>query len=204
MNSRIRDIAGQRFGKLVATSFSHVGIYGAIWNVKCDCGEEAKKRSSKLISGHTKSCGCLVREAPTTHGKSRSSLYKIWDGMRQRCTNPNAISYKYYGGRGIKICARWLKFEAFLEDMGERPKKLSLERRDNNGNYEPDNCYWATSKEQQRNTRRNRLIDHNGTTKTLAEWSEVSQINYHTLRMRLVNGWTMEKSLTEPVRVMTP
>lgn len=120
--------------------------------------------------------------------------YSVWQGMKYRCNNPNAPAYKNYGGRGIKICMRWSNsFHNFLSDMGERPtSKHTLDRIDNDKGYSPDNCRWATRAEQGRNTRANRLVTYNGQTKPLIEWSEITGVNYGTLRSRLDNGMSLE------------
>lgn len=132
------------------------------------------------------------------HGRARATEYSIWSMMIQRCNNPNHPPYPSYGGRGISVCARWLKYEAFLEDVGRRPSPdLTLDRIDNNGNYEPGNIRWATRKEQARNRRSSHLITAFGTTATMAEWVDKTGINQGTLSSRLNRyGWTIERSLT--------
>lgn len=128
---------------------------------KCDCGNICEIQLSRLRSGHTKSCGCLKKitaitngSKTSTHKSSETSMYHIWEGMKSRCLYTKNVSYKYYGGRGITVCDRWLhSFENFLEDIGERPDGLSLDRIDVNGNYEPDNCKWSSPKEQRSNRR---------------------------------------------------
>lgn len=119
--------------------------------------------------------------------------------MKGRCRNPNKAQWMDYGGRGIKVCARWERFENFLADMGEPKPRMTLERIDNDGDYEPDNCRWATRKEQVRNRRVTKLIRHDGETKPLAEWAEDIGITYGTLETRLRRGWSVERALTAPL-----
>jgi hypothetical protein len=164
------DITGRRSGRLVAVE--RVGSnkrYNALWLCACDCGRSTVVPATKIMTGSTKSCGCLLRESITTHGKSRTPEYRTWVKIWQRCTNKNSSAYPDYGGRGISVCPRWEVFENFLEDMGRRPAGMSIERIDVNGNYEPKNCRWATRKEQLNNTRRNKTVVLNGTTMGLTE-----------------------------------
>lgn len=130
----------------------------------------------------------------------RSSTYESWNDIIKRCTNPNHKRYKDWGGRGIKVCERWLKFEHFLEDMGECPNGLTIDRINNDGNYCKENCRWATRKKQCRNKRNNRLIKFNGETKCLIEWAEKFNINWHTLYSRLSRNWSIEKALKTPIQ----
>jgi hypothetical protein len=135
------------------------------------------------------------------HGMSHTRVYHVWQAMLQRCENPKAQRYADYGGRGISVCAAWHKFENFFRDMGDRPKGYSIEREDNNGNYEPGNCRWATTKTQMNNQRRSRVIEVNGQRRTLAEWAEYAGLDWFTLRQRLDRcGWDIERALTDPVR----
>lgn len=139
----------------------------------------------------------LARIRKTTHGMSHTRPFVTWVNMRNRCENPKNKNFENYGGKGIRVCERWQKFENFWDDMKRGySDNLTLDRIDNNGNYEPNNCRWATMKEQGRNTNRNHLISYAGITKTITEWSEITGIKQTTIRMRLSNyGWTVEDSL---------
>lgn len=143
------------------------------------------------------------RELTFKHGQSarnRTAEYNCWDAIKQRCLNPKNDNYKNYGGRGITICERWLSFENFFTDMGPRPAGMTIERRDNNKGYGPENCYWADRGTQARNTRRNRWIEYNGQQKVVADWADEYGIPRAALLMRLRNGWSVKRALTQPVR----
>lgn len=161
--NRLIDLTGRKFERLLATELVGRDKNGkTIWSCVCQCGNIVKTLGDRLRSGHTKSCGCLqkdtVRKNKTIHGyttkKSCTSEYKSWHAMIQRCTNPNSAGFGDYGGRGITFCDRWRVFANFIADMGDKPRpELSLDRIDNNGNYEPENCKWSTRSEQMSNQR---------------------------------------------------
>lgn len=207
--SKVLSLTGQKFGRLVVIKQAGKNKHGNYqWSCLCDCGKEKIVSGGHLRRGDTKSCGCLSKEKTierqTKHGHKRkykrSKTYSVWTSMIQRCNNTNHQHYKNYGGRGIAVCKRWKKFDNFLEDMGEVSAGLQIDRTDNNGNYCKSNCRWVTQKQNSRNRRSNRLIKHNGKTQCLTVWAEEFNISVCLLFDRLRNGWSMEKSLTTPIR----
>lgn len=175
---------------------------------QCSCGNTAEVTILNLRNGDTKSCGCLWKEKTkinldhTKHGMWKTPTYRIWLGIKSRCNNKNTCGYFKYGERGIKICERWNdSFENFFEDMGERPKGLSIERIDNNGDYCKENCRWATSKEQANNRRNNHFIEFNGEKKTVSEWSLKLGGNINLVSSRIMNGWDPIKAISTPVLI---
>jgi len=174
---------------------------------QCECGNALVVETSSLVSRNTKSCGCLKRDVTiartTKHRKRHLPEYSIWQNMIQRCTNPNRNGYADYGGRGIRVCARWLDQEKgflnFLEDMGSKPpEKRSIERKLVNGNYTPENCKWATDKEQARNKRNNVMLTYGDKTQCVADWADEVGIDADTIRYRLRQGWPVDKALITP------
>ena len=161
------DLIGKRFGRLLVISFHAKCGKESLWSCKCNCGNIKIARRSNLLWGDTKSCGCFKKELHTTHGMTTSLEYKVWEGIKARCENENTPNYNNYGGRGIMVCKEWSEsFEKFYADMGKRPNKgrYTIERKDNDGNYESNNCKWATYTEQSRNKRprTNSLLGING------------------------------------------
>lgn len=154
--------------------------------------------------GHTKSCGCLVYKnsivSNLQHGYWNTAIYQAWINMKQRCINKNNPQYKNYGGRGIKVCEAWLKFENFFEDMGKQPEGMSLDRIDNDGDYCKENCRWITQGEQMRNTRRNITITIDNVTKCLKEWCKIYKIRYGKVLYRIHHGWTPREALEITLR----
>jgi hypothetical protein len=209
MTTRAPSLAGQRFGRLVAVEVSPRKCSKSrttFWVCRCDCGAERHVRRYSLLCGETKSCGCLHREIARaagdrtrTHGRSKSSMYAIWDSMRQRCLNPKNGDYQNYGGRGITVCEQWASFECFVADMGERPDGMTLNRIDNDGPYSKENCEWATTKAQARNTRATRTLTMKGRSMPMVAWAEELGMSYNTLSARLRRGWPVSVALTAPI-----
>lgn len=209
-----------RFGRLTVIgeaphSVAASGFKARNALVRCDCGVEKVVRATCLRFGQTASCGCLQRELlgeaskvrAVTHGESRgrkpSPELRVWAGMKQRCLNPNYHSFSDYGGRGIQVCDRWRGkegFAHFLADMGRRPDGHSIEREDNDGNYEPSNCRWATNKQQGNNRRSNVVLCARGQSKTVVQWAREIGVSPHLIYGRLSKGWTVEDALFRPKR----
>jgi len=173
----------------------------------CVCGSKMDTRVCHLLSGATRSCGCLNRELLSrraTHRMTMSTEYQIWNGMYTRCTNKRRRGYKNYGGRGITVDSRWLKFENFYADMGPRPSlKHTLDRYpDNDGPYSKANCRWATKQQQTRNTRRNYLITISGRTQCMTDWAKECGVKMGTVWQRLYRGWPAIQALGLEARTM--
>lgn len=175
-----------------------------IWTCICDCGKRKDVTSTGLKNGSTQSCGCLFLEvaaakghAKRIHGMTDTSTYRSWSGAKARCTNPKNKKYPNYGGRGISFCARWAEsFEAFLEDMGPVPAKgMSIERENNDGNYEPGNCRWATQLEQQNNRRDNVIIALDGESLTMAQYCRKHGLDSDKVQRRLKCGYSVERAV---------
>lgn len=210
--SNYKDLKGQRFGRL--TCIEDVGRSKrgcALWRCRCDCGREAVVVSHSLISGNTKSCGCLASDAViernTKHSLSRKNgktarLYGIWRRMKQRCLDENCSDYAKYGGRGINVCDEWAGDYKVFHDWAVSAgydDTLTIERLDVNGGYNPQNCAWIPSADQARNKRNNHFIEYRGSRKTLAEWSEELGMESSLLRYRLKH-WGVNRAFNTPVR----
>ena len=204
----LKDLTGQRFGRLlvVAPTNKRTKNRRVIFECVCDCGNTCYAVGQSLLSGAKQSCGCLQKELASngnkTHGQTHSRLYGIWSGMKTRCNNENEKIYKRYGALGVTVCEEWNRFEPFYKWAMNNGYTdcLTLDRKDNNKGYSPDNCRWVTMKEQENNRRNNRLLTYNGETKTISQWANDTGIKYTTLYRRITNGWTAESALTTPVK----
>lgn len=194
---KAQKLIGEQFGRWTIVEAIPHGFSKCV----CICGNYKTLRTSHLLRGASKSCGCYARDVTIkrklVHGQSYTATYRIWCSMRSRCSDKNSPKYKDYGGRGITVCERWNSYENFLEDMGEKPQGMSIDRINNAGSYDPTNCRWATSKEQGSNKRNNKYIKFNGETKTASEWSRVYGLSLTTLNRRIDQGWPVEIALTK-------
>jgi len=192
------DLSGQQFGRLLIISFAGTNDKNkrAMWLCRCACKKEITTNGIDLRSGHTQSCGCFKKdrtsETHKKHGLARTPFYEVWTQIKKRCFSPKDKSFKYYGGRGIKLCNKWLCFESFKNDMYENylkhkknNKTTTIERINNNKNYSHENCRWATMGEQSRNTRRTKMITYNGKTLCILDWAKELGVVYITLYNRL-------------------
>lgn len=169
----------------------------------CECGRYTSVLTDALLRGRTSSCGCLKKEMlsnkQSTHRQTNTKLYSIWCAMKSRCNNPNTVAYADYGGRGIKVCTEWANsFETFMKwsfENGYR-ETLSIDRIDNNGNYDPYNCRWVDCAAQANNRRSNRKFTYNGETHNINEWAKLYDIPYKKLHQRLSSGWDIARALT--------
>lgn len=210
MRTTLKDLTGERYGRLLVLQRSvNIGRRVA-WLCRCDCGEAKITTGNQLQRGHVVSCGCRRREvlsnlrevgrANATHGHTRGGKptpeFRTWTSMLNRCGNPNNTDYQRYGGRGITVCERWQSFENFLADMGPRPSpRHSIDRINNDGNYEPGNCRWATQAEQTRNQRTSRIVAMDGRSQSVAAWAEEYGLKADTVRHRLDRGHSLREAL---------
>lgn len=198
------DLTGRRFGRLMVlerdgtTATRHV-----LWRVVCDCGSFKTVTGIRLKAG-TQSCGCLQRETAVNllskHGRTDTKEHKIWRGIVQRCTNPNATNYENYGGRGIRVCERWQSFENFFSDMGTCPPGCSIDRIDNDGNYELGNCRWATRAQQNNNSRHNTIVTYRGQRMSLSDAVRLAGKVKRSIASNRIHrfGWTVDRAVETP------
>lgn len=200
------DLTGKRFGRLEVLERIGTKNSSPYWKCKCDCGNYTNASNANLKSGNVISCGCHRVESAQTHGLSKTRIYRIYSGMKSRCLNKNYHAYKHYGGRNIKICNEWLGengFQNFYEWSMKNgyADNLTIDRKDNDNGYSPDNCRWVTQEIQARNKRSNLLIEYNGETKSLIEWSKELNIPYNILNDRITAlKWDAEKAFTKPIK----
>jgi hypothetical protein len=202
------DHTGETFGRLtvirrVPEEPKHHGK--TAWECRCACGGTTIVVAPSLLNGLTKSCGCLKKEVTgdrwRTHGRTKTREYKSWSGAKTRCFNPKNPAWNHYGGRGITMCGEWREsFEAFLRDMGPCPPGYSIDRVNNDGDYESGNCRWAPDSQQANNKRANHFIEHAGRRMTISEWDRELGFPKGTLKQRLSRGWPIDRALTEPLR----
>lgn len=210
MGKRTENLTGKVFNRLTVLEYAGLGVQNqAKWKCACACGNEVTVYAISLKTENTKSCGCLNRElirsrkSRLTHGMRNSLEYGTWCSIKRRCYNPNQQNYERYGGRGIRMCDRWLNsFENFYEDMGPKPThNHTIERKDSSKDYSPDNCIWLPSRYQSKNRRTVIKIAHQGKEMILKDWSRELGIPYLTLYTRIQKlGWSHEKALTTPVK----
>lgn len=210
---RIHLVPGQRFERLTVIDGDRIRSYPngrriRSCLVRCDCGVEREVLITHLFRGAVRSCGCLLSdhlvERNTRHGLPIDRLYWIWAGMRERCEKTRSTAWANYGGRGIIVCQEWQAYAAFhaWAMANGYSDTLSIDRINNDGNYEPSNCRWATPAEQSRNTRQNRLVTCWGETKVLSDWAKDPRchLQRQTIAWRLSQGWPTELALTKPTR----
>lgn len=197
-----RDLTGARFGRWRVASFDSFRCNNNYYFCVCDCGTRRSVSSSTIKRGRSKSCGCLrselnrKRTCGITHGMTKTKEYRAWRAMRNRCENTNQRAYHRYGGRGISVCKKWDRFEAFFADMGKAPSaRHSIDRINNDGNYEPGNCRWALPKQQSRNTSTVGFATIDGVTKSLPEWCEEFGTKASNIPKRIRSGYSMEDAI---------
>lgn len=199
-----KDITGQKFNRLLVLNRVENDKWGqTLWLCKCDCGGYRVVRGTDLKRNNTKSCGCLHKEGNhKTHGKSHTRLYIVWQDIKQRCQNSKVPCFSYYGEEGKTVCDEWLHdFQAFYDwsMVNGYQENLEIDRIDNTKGYSPENCRWATRKEQSNNTRRNHIIEYKGKKQNLTQWAEELNINYNKLLVRIKRyNWSTERAFTTP------
>lgn len=197
----VKNMIGARFEKLLVVARAENKADGtAVWVCRCDCGEVREIPGTSLRAGRNKSCGCssprFTSDRIKTHGQSKTRTYRIWQGMRNRCSEAaRGKSRSLYFEKGVRVCERWEDFECFLSDMGHAPPGASIDRINSSGNYEPGNCRWATSQDQANNVCTNSLVTHAGETMTVAMWARKIGVKPNTLLYRLRRGVPLDRAL---------
>ena len=207
----MKDMIGLVCGRLKVVGRSGPRNGRATWNCVCECGNQVEVIGKLLRRGETCSCGCLRRDIATSshlrHGHARRSghspTHKIWSGMLNRCLNQNDSAFQKYGAKGITVCERWMTFENFLSDMGEKPNGLTLDRKKNDLGYSKEHCRLASQKQQQNNRTNNFTLTVDGVTKTAAEWASIKAVKPHTIIARSRSGWSDEDAVNVPVKTPT-
>lgn len=203
------ELLGKRFGYLIVKRYSHTNKHrNAIWECLCDCGKTTFLRSAVLRNGHTRSCGCLRRDLVSRrnkkHGLCSERIYRIWQDMKKRCYDKNWRQYKDWGGRGIKVCGEWrddfISFYNWAIANGYKDN-LTIERIDNDGNYEPDNCTFIEFKKQSKNRRNVHLLTFRNKTMCLSEWAKRLKVPYERIRRRYAQGWSARDIILKPKQV---
>lgn len=203
----IKDMVGKRFERLTVISrHGNTNTGQASWLCECDCGKNVVVNGSNLRRGNSRSCGCLKAEktsqAKSTHRMSQTKLYRVWAAMISRCYNRNSSGFEHYGGRGIGVCDRWFEFENFYRDMGNPLPKQTLERIDNDADYSPDNCRWATMREQARNRRSTHYLTIDNLSLSIAEWASRTGIKPSIISERVRRGWPHKEAAFKPTRAI--
>ena len=208
---KFMDLVGQSFGRLRVVSLNvEMTARRRVWDCTCECGGSKQANTYDLRAGLVKSCGCLHRERAATlnrtHGLSGKNgestrTFRIWCGIKTRCLNPNATGYANYGGRGIRLAPEWESYEVFLRDLGPCPEGFSIERKNNDGNYEPANCVWADSSVQSRNTSRSRYVVVGGVKRLARDVAKENGVQVGTFKSRLYkHRWTLEAACLTPAQ----
>lgn len=212
---KIVDISGKKFGRLTVVSKVGSNGHSTLWLCKCECGKMKEVTLSHLRQGCVMSCGCLTKEIASErgykskigersrkHGDNKTKLYNVWAGMKRRCQNSNTLHYNDYGGRGITVCDEWQEYIPFKEWAIATGYKegLSIERKDVNGNYEPNNCYWIPLKMQGKNRRNTIYIQYNDKDYTIEEIAEITGLKRRTIKGRFERGWSAERIFSEPLK----
>lgn len=201
---RLIDLVGKKFNYFTVIKRVADRNRAPYWLCRCECGTEKEIEGGNLRSNRIRSCGCAPGNYKVKHGMCKTAEYKVWQGMLRRCTNHNDKRYAQYGGRGISVCDRWRSFENFYADMGDRPSdEHQIDRENNDGNYEPGNCRWATRTQQCRNKSANVMLTIGSETLCAAEWAERSGVSHARIRHRLRLGWSSEDAVFLPVKSKT-